>query len=219
MKTKLLTLLLLPYLLTAIAQAAAEAPRIKISATLVRGNNALSRKETKITLNEVRQIFRTQVGLDLQLVNLRQIRAPKAFLYLTLEKALTNQAVYYWSKRFGRLKYSQNGVIDIAIMPTIPHTDNRDYFAGVSGGLCSLASGFVVNYAGTMRTNGESGLNLAKHLIAHEMGHILGATHIETQSIMHPTALQYAEGTNQIPFDIESVNQIRECLKDWGRIQ
>lgn len=192
-------------------------PRIRVAVTLVRGENALTRAEARQAMREVRTIFAAELGINLTLMNTRIVSAPHALQRSTLNDALDNDTLYLWNKRFMRPQYSMGGVIDIAILPTIKD-DGHHLFAGRSGGLCSLYNGFLITYIGEWRDNGESGLKYSRYTLAHELGHILGATHVDTPTIMNAGPFLGVDEFGEINYDPESVAQIHDCLKDWGKL-
>jgi len=194
----------------------AQAPIIRVAITVVPGENALSRSETRAAFRETRRFYAEQVGLNLMLVSMRVRRAPGALALLGSTFDDTTPLLYYWSKRFW--KNHIGGVINVAVLPPLVDADGIPYFSGRAGGFCSLYSGFAYMTAPQTRLNGQSGVHNAAYTLAHELGHVLGAGHIDTETIMNPYPFPYIDEQGEIPFDIESAKAIRDCLKDWGKL-
>lgn len=191
----------------------AEAPTIRVALTVVPGQNSLSRTEARSVFRETQRMFSEGLGVRLLLISTKVKRAPGAISRLNIDN--TQAELSYWSKRFW--KTHVGGVIQVAILPPVVSWDGRSYFTGRAGGHCSLYSGFAYMTAPRVRDNGKSGLLLAPYVLAHELGHLLGAQHIDTPTIMHPGPLEYADSQGFLVFDIESHREIKECLSDWGK--
>ena len=194
----------------------AQAPIIRVALTVVPGENALSRSETRTAFRETRRFFAEQVGINLMLVSTKVRRAPGALALFDPTLEDSTPLLYYWSKRFW--KKHVGGVINVAVLPPLVDADGIPYFSGRAGGFCSLYSGFAYMTAPRTRLNGQSGVHNAAYTLAHELGHVLGAPHIDTETIMNPYPFPYIDEQGEIPFDIESSRAIRDCLKDWGKL-
>lgn len=52
------------------------------------------------------------------------------------------------------------------------------------------------------------------YVVAHELAHIYGASHIDTPTIMNPAPLPLVTTLGALPFDIKSKREIRRCIKN-----
>lgn len=196
-----------------IAFAHAEAPRIKVSMSVVRGENAVSLTEAREIFRKARAIFAEEVGVNVVLVKSRSISAPKSAQLAALSSAIPQAS--YWSIRFSKTRVG--GVIDLAVLP--PYKANGlYYFAGAAWGQCSLYSSFAFVALPRIRSNGELGERISKYVIAHELAHLMGAPHVGSQTIMNPAPSQALEELGEIHFDALSVRDMRLCLNEWGKL-
>lgn len=187
-------------------------PRVDIAITVVPGQNAISLREARAAMREARQIFASELGVNLVLVSSRIRRAPKSNALMSLQS--TDELLYYWSKRFW--KKHIGGVLNLAILPPL-NDRGTFYYAGRAGGFCALYDGFAWANIPRLRTNGTDGRVYAKYVIAHELGHLLGAEHVDSPTIMNPGVIEWADRLHDLNFDPDTVRQIGECLCDWGR--
>lgn len=103
---------------------------------------------------------------------------------------------------------------------------NEGYFAGYARGICKYHtrrnSSFntSVSNGGMFSVNNEPRFMHSVYAIVHETGHLSGAWHVSSKTVMNPNALFYVNEMNgNLSWDPKSQYQIRQCLGAKSRKQ
>jgi hypothetical protein len=132
-------------------------------------------------------------------------RAPKPGLDVDSRAAQRN----YWLKK--GCKHGERGGLLMIVAPPI-HAEGGKWHGGIANGTCTIGdrcAGSVVNVTPTRIFSTLYGAAL----MAHELGHNLGASHVVDDVIMHPAALDVVDRLKKMPpWGWESAAFISQCV-------
>jgi hypothetical protein len=182
---------------------------ISINLVVAKGPNGLTNAEIDDLFNAANLQFMMQMGEPLIIKKYRVINNPFPKEQKNLSKRL--RLLRLWDAWFDRRRVGAD--INFAITP--PFEDGGKYWlAGFSESVCKRgADGYstaeMVNDEGTPRFNHS--------LVAfmHEIGHIVGAPHEDSNTIMHADALARTDSMSKIRYSNQTIRRMKQCIKDW----
>jgi len=188
---------------------------IKVDLISVAGENALTKSEALQSFKDTARIYAEETGLVLELAAFRRVGNPFGkWQQLSQQIPL----LYKWQGWFQRHGPS-NTILHMAITPPLRSRVNGKkvyWIAGVANGTCRV-NRFGVGYATGEMKNQDGAARYVQSVVAvaHEVGHLLGASHDNTlpATIMNIAASSFVESLGGVMhFSQLSVNQIRQCV-------
>jgi hypothetical protein len=132
-------------------------------------------------------------------------RAPKPGLDVDTRAAQRN----YWLKK--GCKHGERGGLLIIVAPPIL-AEGGKWHGGIANGTCTVGDRCAGSVVNVTRTRTLSTLYGAA-LMAHELGHNLGASHVVDDVIMHPAALDVVDRLKKMPpWGWEAAAFISQCV-------
>lgn len=116
--------------------------------------------------------------------------------------------IFFWQKHLP----PRANIIRHVITP--PFYDGKlFYIAGVAPGVCLARWKYAVSTSNAQRTNlaGQDRFWMSAIAMTHELGHVFGARHTKSHSIMNFGALSFVD-TPALEFALESSRQIYQCI-------
>ncbi len=105
--------------------------------------------------------------------------------------------------------------IRMAFLPPLVDPLGNRYMAGLAQ-LCKPLNGLAVVNAQEVRSNGSDGIYPSTVIATHELGHLVGAEHLDTEfNVMHSQAAFYSS-TQKLGIAQKSINQMKRCLTANG---
>lgn len=205
-------------LLAPLALKAAPNYQIPINLTLVPGPRALSEPRAIELFNQAALKLERDLPLTFSLKKISTQTARK--LPICPDTSSTERChivqLSYWMSHTTPPK---NGY-SVVIAPPMYYRTRKDYALGgrASDPWCGERVGTVVVFAQETNSQGEDRFVDSTYTLAHEIGHVLGATHTALSespvSIMHPFIFPGLRSQNmEASFALRSVNQIKRCLR------
>ena len=138
-----------------------------------RGDRIASYTLSRQIVDHALDIIKRDTGIDVNVRSFRSMKNPNQRLH-NRGLRYRERVLYRWTNYFSRRKQRRG----FALVPTF-NDQGFKYMAGYSSGICSRGAGYAtvqhVNQFGTDRYI-HSVVN-----VAHEVGHLLGASHDNTQ--------------------------------------
>lgn len=110
--------------------------------------------------------------------------------------------------------YNDRRTIYYGVFPPMRDDRNNKVVAGRACGICSYRKTLACAHSNAVNErslNREHPEEFNKIAMAHEIGHLLGATHVDSApNIMHSSALQFAG--DSVSFLSRTIEQIKGCL-------
>lgn len=184
---------------------------ITIDLVHVLGKHSLSKERSQELINIAKDEYKNQADI---IIKIKYFRVRNDRITQNLNNRLS--ILRYFERVFyNRRKY--RATVSFAVLP--PIQDNGTYFlAGYANGTCRLGSNFGVAVSNAEETNNAKVPRFFHSVVGfmHELGHLLGASHLNTvpATIMHSNALAYvdAQGGTILNFHRNSIKQIYNCL-------
>lgn len=174
---------------------------ILVNVVYVPGPNAMPMPQAQSALRDVTQKFKQQLNLDVTFRVLVGPRAPERLLQLANRDRVLSWAI---SRRSSIV---QRG---LALFVLPPLRAGRQLFtAGYSSGICRP---YGTSYV-SITSHNQLGQDRYWHGVfsmLHELGHLLGASHVASRTIMNSGALAFVNGNN-LGFEEVSKWEIRKC--------
>jgi len=199
--------------------------KINLQVWLEQGGNALSPERSKELLNLLEVKF-LEAGIR---VRLRQFRTGNAAnddwsdglstinnIYETYRRAFTRakQGGMFSKKAF---KNSRKKTYKLIINPAYLY-DGDLYIAGLASAVCPRTNDgrLAALNAEEQNSDGARRFDHSVILACHELGHLLGAPHIEdSTTIMHHASLQFVDELGLgMPWHADSISNMRRCLRN-----
>lgn len=186
--------------------------RIGLNVIYISSNTGVSYEQAIELVNESARIIHDQLGVVIVPRVIRSVSQRRVWKVTEIGASLK-----VWEKRVAKLRLPRRGRITIVIIP--PYQDNnypdRYWLAGLANMTCgvntrrrsggvAVSAAEVVNYLGLPRLQ-ESLISMV-----HEIGHLLGASHTTSVSIMNSNAIALAH--TGLSFRKVSFNEIEYCL-------
>jgi len=205
----LLALLLIPVLVS--AQVSIPEKTVTVNLVHVIGENSLNTGRARQLFSILQGEYQRQTSLN---IRIRYFRTRNDRLVQNLRNR--NAILKYYQRVFSSDRRAPAD-ISMAILPPIKE-GGVYYLAGLATGTCRLrSSGIAVANAEERNSAGVPRFINSIVVVMHEMGHLLGANHIDTlpATTMHSNALAYvdAQGGRVLQFHPKSVKEILNCTK------
>jgi hypothetical protein len=200
---------ILPLILAGLFAVNARA-EISVNLVVAQGPGSLTKAQVDDLFNAANMQFTLQMGQPLVLREYRFFSNPFAKEHTSYSKRL--RVLRLWQGWFRRHP-TPGAEVNFAITP--PFTwDNKQWMVGYSGQICSkggqaYATGEATNEVGTPR------LLHSQVIFMHELGHIVGGTHEDSNTIMHADALSRTDSMSKIRYSNQSSDRIKQCIKNW----
>lgn len=197
-------------LLTLFAGVAQAAPlkNQNIMAVWVSGPYNLTNTRANAALKMVDRYYQKQLGV--------RIRVAK---WVRMKEIPGKIDLKNYTNRFKRYEGYSNWVFSKYRMPKVyivgPYIQGVDrYMGGTASGVCDPFSGTAVAVGQEINQYGDARFLHSQAAISHELGHVLGADHVDSipATLMHPDMLWYVNGAIPALAD-KSKKEIRKCLK------
>ena len=151
------------------------------------------------------------IGVKIKVASYRKIRDhfPQYSALSQVKYRFSIWQSYMAKKLWGTLKH--NEIVVVLLNPA--YGNGGLYVAGVANSVCGIHHRFpflVVNIL-EFRSSGRPGVPFSGIALTHELGHIVGANHVNDQSIMDYGALAYSD-IHPVNFSAVSVDEIKKCL-------
>jgi len=185
--------------------------RAEISVNLVvaQGPNSLTREEADNLFNAANMQFTLQMGEPLVLKKYRVISNPFPEEQKKLSKRL--RLLRLWDGWFKRRGVGAD--VNYAITP--PFEDGGLYWmAGYSEGVCKK-NGTAYSTAEMFNNYGAPRFEHSLVAFLHELGHIVGGEHEDSNTLMHADALARTERMKKIRYSNQTSERIKKCLRKW----
>ena len=187
------------------APAAAQFP-IRAHVVLVGGVDSLPREELPTVWYEGREHL-NRTGLSVKATRLTQMYeiAPQL---ATLSSRKTQ--LYAWKKYARKNKFHRGVDVVHIILPPI-YEGGLNWFAGIANGICQSGTEAISLSNAGYDTAGNLRLLASSIGIAHEMAHVLGAGHTETNDLMNTRALELVKTIYPLPVAATTIKGIKKC--------
>lgn len=146
----------------------------------------------------------SEVGVDIRLRSVKVVPNTGP----TVNLSNWNKQFWYWARWAYSHGYKRKGLTYVMIPPF--YDNGVPYIGGQAEGVCS-PRGYAVGNAEMVNHLGLDRFYHSATIMAHEIGHLLGASHTSEQSIMNVGALSYIPVTS-LSFSPSSGGKIRRCL-------
>ncbi len=208
MVKKLVLFYLISFLCVCVAVAQ---PKIKLDVIYISSPYGVGLEEARNLVNRSILTIKNQLRTSLILRSF-DVRAQRR----TWRISEVRELLRVWERRIEKNPRAKKGVITLIIVP--PFRDDefieRYWLAGLANRACGVANrlngGVAISAAQSFNYLGAPRLEESFVSMVHEMGHLLGASHTTSISMMHANAMAYAN--YGLEFRPVSYNEIEFCL-------
>ena len=119
---------------------------------------------------------------------------------------------YWWAKQGYSKRLLKNQLLYIMLPP---FWDEIYWIGGQAYAVCGIRRtlfSFAVGNAELVTSFGVDRWYHSAMIMVHELGHLFGARHIDTDTIMNPGATGLPVSMVTLPWDIKSIQQIQRCI-------
>ncbi len=182
---------------------------ITVNLVIAQGPNSLTKQEADQLFNEANIQLTSQIGQPLRIKHYRFISNPFAEEQKSLSKRL--RLLRLWDGWFKRRGVGAD--VNFAITP--PFEDGGLYWlAGYAEGICDRG-GVGYSTAETHNNYGAPRFEHSKVAFLHELGHLIGAPHEDSNTIMHGDATARTDSMTKIRYSNQTSERIKKCVKNW----
>lgn len=182
---------------------------ITVNLVVAQGPNSLTKQEADQLFNESNIQFVSQIGEPLRIKHYRFITNPFPEEQKKLSKRL--RMLRLWDGWFARRGVGAD--INFAITP--PFEEGGLYWlAGYSEAICKKG-GVAYSTAEVFNNYGAPRFEHSKVAFLHELGHLVGAPHEDSNTIMHADATARTESMTRIRYSNQTTERIKKCIKNW----
>lgn len=190
-------------------------PRLPLNLVVVPGPDKLTQREAKAVFREAHKKY-ADIGINLSLVKTRA----RSF---SLDRGYREGDEEVWDDRYWHLmdgwkRYFKTRAVkravNVALIPRLIDPEGPK-MGGMASGICDLHRGVAW---GAVSVKDDRLKRSAAIILAHEIGHLAGASHTELWdiSIMNPGPTLWIDLGLELDFDLESATSIRRCLRTRG---
>ena len=181
---------------------------VLINVILVQGSYGVTTQEWETIKQETKAIYARELrGRNVPLRFSTPIYEESGITY-----TLSNKEEAYYSWRDRLRKEGKKGIW-LVVLPPVEDNGLR-YIAGYARTTCfkDLNLAVVVVFLQSKNSYGDNRLLHSSYAITHELGHAMGAKHVDSMTIMHPNPLPWVTQYGALPFDIKSKREMRRCV-------
>jgi len=182
---------------------------ITVDLVVAQGPNSLTKQEADQLFNEANMQFTSQIGEPLVIKRYRFITNPFPEEQKKLSKRL--KLLRLWRGWFNR----NGGTGDIKVAITPPFAEGGKYWlAGYANGTCRR-KGTAYTTAEAYNDAGAPRFEHSKVSFLHELGHLVGGQHEDSNTVMHADAIARTDSMSKIRYSNQSAERIKKCIKKW----
>lgn len=182
---------------------------VRVNLIVAQGPNSLTKEEADQLFNESNIQFTSQIGEPLVIRNYRFVTNPFPEEQKSLSKRL--RLLRLWDGWLERRALSAE--VNFVITP--PFEEGGKYWlAGYAEGVCKR-KGVAYSTAERFNNDGAPRFEHSKVAFLHELGHLVGAPHEDSNTIMHADATARTDSMTKIRYSNQTSERIKKCLKNW----
>lgn len=129
------------------------------------------------------------------------------------------QQFWWWIAQYWKRSLPRNQLLYVMIPPFWDRS--VAWIAGQAYAICGIRRTTLPMAVGNAEVYNQDGAYRWYHsaaVLAHELGHLFGAYHCQSQTIMHPAVTGLLIEMSAVRFDIVSAKQIRKCVNLENRL-
>lgn len=182
---------------------------ISVNLVVAQGPNSLTKEQVDDLFNAANTQFTLQMGQPLVIKKYRFITNPFPEEQKKLSKRL--RLLRLWEGWFDR--HGVGAEVNFAITP--PFDDSGLYWlAGYSEAICKKG-GVAYSTAEMANNYGTPRFEHSRVAFMHELGHVVGAPHEDSNTIMHADATARTDSMTKIRYSNQTSERIKKCVKNW----
>lgn len=182
---------------------------ITVNLVVAQGPNSLTREQVDELFNTSNLQFTTQIGEPLVVKAYRFTGNPFPKEQMKLSKRL--RLLRLWKGYFRR--NPKGADVNITITPPIQDM-GMFWLAGYSEAICKKG-GRAYSTAELHNERMERRFEHSQVAFMHELGHLVGAPHEDSNTIIHADAIARTDSMTKIRYSNQTSERIKQCIKKW----
>lgn len=203
---------MLKLILLATFSVAAQATPIKVHLYSTTGPFALTQQRADELFGAASGAIRDELGVDL-IVTKRRVMKDRFKTTHCLSETCRLARLNKWQNYFQK-RNKKKSILKVLILPPIIDGDKR-YIAGYASATCAYRNSNPVMYVNAQEYNqdGVPRFLQAAHGLAHEMLHLIGGKHLDTEpNVMHGNTMALVEPPAWLPILAATKESVGKCI-------
>lgn len=196
-------------LLASLLAAQSALAEITVNLVVAQGPNSLTREQIDEMFNASNLQFTMQMEEPLIIKAYKFTGNPFPNEQMKLSKRL--RLLRLWQGYFRR--NPKGADVNIAVTPPIQDM-GMFWLAGYSEAICKKG-GRAYSTAEFRNERLDYRFDHSRVAFMHELGHLLGAPHEDSNTIMHADAIARTESMTKIRYSNQTVGRMKQCIKNW----